>query len=264
MFYSAVAGTSIAGLISFLTLPYLHILMTAAPLPIFLLIFSGLLGQGLARTANYYSIKFVGAAKGNLLVNTAPLFALPFAFTFLGESFHINKIVGAILLTVAITLVSSGTRNVENDEMGGGNSSNKRGMFLGLLAAFLYAIARLLRKVVIDFLPYPLLNAFISNGVAIPLVLLEERQSGNKDIIHISRYTAISLCLAGGLQVLGLVLEFMAYETSEATIVIPVRSTTPLFTVILSSILLKKYEKITLQLLLSCIIAVLGITFLSI
>jgi drug/metabolite transporter (DMT)-like permease len=260
--YTLAIGTLITGIVSFLTLPFLCIMLTSPLLPILLLVFSGLLGQGLARTANYYSVKFIGAARGNLLVNTAPLFALPVAFTILGEVFSINKIIGAILLMTAIALTSKEAGKIKGEEYSSGGAS-KIGVPLGILAAILYAVARLLRKVVVDFLPYPLLTSFIANGVAIPLVLLEEKQSSAKSRVFLPLVYALPLSLAGCLQVLGIIMEFMAYGVGDASIVIPARSTTPIFTTFLSLALLKKYEKITPYSLTACFIAVLGIVILS-
>jgi drug/metabolite transporter (DMT)-like permease len=260
--YTLAIGTLITGIASFLTLPFLCIMLTSPLLPILLLVFSGLLGQGLARTANYYSVKFIGAARGNLLVNSAPLFALPVAFTILGEVFSINKIIGAILLMTAIVLTSKEAGKIKGEEYSSGGAS-KIGVLLGILAAILYAVARLLRKVVVDFLPYPLLTSFIANGVAIPLVLLEEKQSSAKSRVFLPSLYALPLSLAGCLQVLGIIMEFMAYGVGEASIVIPARSTTPIFTAFLSLALLKKYEKITPYSLIACFIAVLGIVILS-
>jgi drug/metabolite transporter (DMT)-like permease len=260
--YTLAVGTLITGIASFLTLPFLYIVLTSPFLPILFLVISGLLGQGLARTANYYSVKFIGAARGNLLVNSAPLFALPIAFTILGEAFSTNKIIGAMLLMTAIALTSKEASKVKGGEYNPEGAS-RSGIPLGILAAVLYAIARLLRKVVVDFLPYPLLTSFIANGVAIPLVVLEEKQSSAKSHIFLPSLYALPLGLAGCLQVLGIIMEFMAYGVGEASIVIPARSTTPIFTAFLSSALLKKYEKVTPYLLIACFIAVLGIAILS-
>lgn len=261
--YTLSVGTLLTGLISFVTLPIPQLLGSTPFLYLFLLVLSGLVGQGLARTANYYSVRLLGASRANVLVNAAPLFALPIAFTFMGETFSIMKVAGATLLMMAIALVGRELGSAEAEGYESKGQSRGKGFLAGASAALLYAIARLLRKVVVEFLPYPLLNSFIATGTAIPLMLLEEGHARVKDSLALPRPYALTLSLAGIAQVLGLMMEFKAYEFGEASTVIPARGTTPIFTALLSSILLKRYENITLSLLLASFLTALGIAALS-
>jgi drug/metabolite transporter (DMT)-like permease len=223
-------------------------------------VLAGILGAGLARIANYHAVKILGATRGNLLVSSSPLFVLPLAALFLGEIITISKVVGAMLIFSAILILSmEGQGNLSRASI---SSFTKRGAALGLFAAVLYTFARLSRKVGIDYAFAPVSASFVSSATALLIVSSTAIVSSNLKV-EVEKSAAKILLFAGILQAFGQVLEFVAYGTGDASLVVPLRGTTPLITVVLSYFFIRQYERMTKYLVIAVLVGVVGIVILS-
>ncbi len=223
-------------------------------------VLSGILGAGIARIANYHAVKILGATRGNLLVNSSPLFVLPLAALFLGEAITTSKLGGAALIFTAIVILSIEGR-FSKAQLG---SYTKRGVLFGLLAAILYTFARISRKAGTDYAVAPVSAAFVSSVTAFFMVSSATLLSSNfRDRIRVPKSVTKILLLAGLLQAAAQILEFVSYGAGDASLVVPVRGATPLITAGLSYLFIRKYESMTMYLIFAIIIGTVGIIILS-
>jgi drug/metabolite transporter (DMT)-like permease len=225
-------------------------------------VLSGILGASVARFASYHAFKILGATRGNFLVNSSPLFVLPMSAIFLGEVITVSKIGGAILVCTAILILSMEGISESNEALF--SRFTRRGAAFGLLAAVLYTFARLARKAGMDLANAPVSGSFVSSVTALLVVsgaaALTNQFNGT---IKVERSAAKVLFAAGLLQALGQVLEFAGYGTGDASLVVPLRGTTPLITAGLSYLFIRQYERMTRYLVVAIFVGVLGIVVLS-
>jgi drug/metabolite transporter (DMT)-like permease len=225
-------------------------------------ILSGIVGAGIARMANYHSVRLVGATRGNLLVNSSPLFVLPLAALFLSEEITTSKLIGALLIFAAILTLSM--ESEAKSDKGQVGRFARRGFAFGILAAILYTFARLFRKVGIDYAYAPVSASFVSSATALLMISSASVASSDfKGRVKVDKSAVKMLVMAGLLQAMGQVLEFASYGTGDASLVVPIRGTTPIMTAGLSYLFIRRYERMTKYLFLAVLVGVLGIVILG-
>jgi len=223
-------------------------------------VLSGVLGAGIARIANYHTVKILGATRGNLLVSSSPLFVLPLAALFLDEVITISKLGGALLIFTAILIISmEGERHSGKTLL---SRFTRRGAAFGIFAAVFYTFARLSRKVGIDYAFAPVSASFLSSATALLIISSTSVVSSNFSV-KVGKSAAKMLLFAGLMQAVGQILEFISYGTGDASLVVPLRGITPLFTAGLSYLFIRQYERMTIYLVIAVLVGVAGIVILS-
>lgn len=126
------------------------------------------------------SQKRIGAARTSPLIGTNPLFATVIAAITLGEFPTLLELIGIGVIVVGAYLVSS-----ENQDPANGNRSSKsfadilQTSWLGLSAAFFWAVSPIFIRLGLKDLPSPLLGVTLgvtASAIAYGLILLWQRQ----------------------------------------------------------------------------------------
>lgn len=203
---------------------------------IFYFVLGGLFQPAFARFLNYMGISRLGAARAQALRAITPLFAALIALIALHERPSAIVYV-AILLTVTGVALLSYRREGES----GWNTVD---LFFPLIAALLAAVSQNLRKAGLLILHNPLVGAAVTTSTSLVVFLLVMWISRNLRTLKPSRRSLPFYGAAAVVSMTSQILSFAALSKGEVSVIVTLTSTSPLFTVALSSIFLKDLEKV--------------------
>jgi drug/metabolite transporter (DMT)-like permease len=215
---------------------------------------SGVMASTLGRTLNYLSINKLGVAISTSLVGANPLFSTLFAFLFLSEKVAVTTILGSILVVVGIAVISS--RGEETSYL-------KRDLLIPLGAACFYAASSTFRKIGLNILPESVLGAVVGASMSLiiyPMYLAASQRLGD---FKLARSSLPYLVVGGVVVSLTWIAMFYAFKLGSVSVVSSLMGTSPLFSLVLSAILLKETEKITKKVVIGSIVIVAGIVTIS-
>jgi uncharacterized membrane protein len=139
-----------------------------------------------------------------------------------------------------------------------------RYIFYPLLASFLAGSSQILRKYGLGAMPHPVLAAAVtatSSMVVVSLTLWVS--SRRKKILALDR-RCFPFYLAAGLAIsLGMVAIYYALDLGKVVVVIPISSTGPLFTLMLTALFLKGVERVTLKIVMGALLIISGVVLLT-
>ena len=196
----------------------------------------GLIQPGFVRFLNYTGISRLGAARSQAIRAVTPLFASMVALIVLHERPSLGVYV-AILLTVTGIALLSYRREGESDW-------KNLDLFFPLSAAVLAAFSQNLRKAGLLILHNALVAAAVTTSTSLAVFVFGMGISGHIRSVLPSRknlrfYGAAALVAAASQ-----ILSFAALNKGDVSVIVTLTSTSPLFTVVLSSIFLKDQEKV--------------------
>lgn len=229
-----------------------HGFVTRLPvMDITVFVFSGVVGTSLAWLLWFRGIRRVGASVGNVLFYTQPLFATLLAALLLGE--RLTSVTGAgvvlIVLGVGLLSLSDGT-NVR--------LRFSKALLLPLAAAVFAAVSNVVNRFGFETsAATPLEAAAINLTSALPLVVGHTLGYQPEVLTAPGRSDAYFLC--SGLANAGAVFTmFTALANGPVVVVVPLVSTSPLFTTALAYVFLSDVETITSRTLISAVLTVVG------
>ncbi len=230
-------------------------LLTVSGILLFVLV--GFFQPGLTRLLTYKSIETVGVAITDPLRATTPMFSAFLAILLLGERMTLSVFFATILIIAGITLLSLRGDTTKNIRM--------RYIFYPLLASFLAGSSQILRKFGLESMPHPVLAAAVTATSSLVVVSLTLWVSSRrKEILCLDR-RCLPFYLAAGLAVsLGMVSIYYALDLGKVVVVIPISSTAPLFTLILTALFLKGVERVTLRIVLGAALIISGVVLLTV
>jgi len=120
------------------------------------------------------------------------------------------------------------------------------GLLFGLTAVLSYAIAQLLTRHAVSEDASPLLGVLIALSVGtLGFTFVAGRQfsDGASDL----RRGALLFAVAGFFSTLGVIFQFEALHQGQVIVVSPISNTSPLFTLILATVMLRGVEQLTLN-----------------
>ena len=226
-------------------------LLNINAISLIIIFLSAILSQGLADTLQFRSFQLIGVARSVAIVDTYPLFVAFIAFTLLSEKLTVVLQLGTVVIILGIWLLSR-----EKGEWGK-MTNIKLGIALSISASFCYASAIIIVKKLLTSFGIIELN-FVRMPMAFLVLLILsflKREKGKwwKCSGRVWKYLILgSLCtLCVGNMVL-----LLAIQMIGATKMASLSSTEPLFTILLSYIILR--EKIARVTVLSALIIVFG------
>ena len=251
------------------------------PLPnwpgVLIFISTGLLAPFLGRILNMAAIKLIGANRTGTLRVTDVFFTMLLAIIILGESDPFNAFLGAVSLITGITLLINETnRNVNIDRGRSGETTHEPGIhqtkgrllsifangtILALTSAFCFAIAGVLRKAALLYLPSPLMGTIIATFFALLSNATYLIYSGQikRTKWHVNKMETLYFSLGGFTNTIGMLAFFLALSFGgNVTMVATLRNTTPVFTLMLSWFFVRKLEHFSWKLVLSIFLVILG------
>jgi len=209
------------------------------------------------RTSSYQAIGRIGASRTAAVQSTAAVFASIFAITLTGERPHFVVLLGT--LTVVIGLTTALGNSIRE-----GVASNK-GMLIGfglaLVAAASYGGTNVIAKELTEEYGSPLMVSAM--GLFFGIILLLPLAGANTvREVKASRGNprfALSAGFSGLAAATGVIALYFALERADVTVVSPIVSANPIFTLILAQIFISRMENLTKWLFLGVGITVLGV-----
>ena len=209
------------------------------------------------RTSSYQAIGRIGASRTAAIQSTAAVFAAVFAITITGERPHFVVLLGTFIVVLGLTTAL-------------GNSiregvSNNRGALIGfglaLVAAASYGGTNVIAKELTEEYGSPLMVSAL--GLLFGIILLPPLPGASTirevQALKGNPMFAVSAGLSGLAAATGVIALYFALQRSDVTVVSPIVSTNPIFTLILAQVFISRMEDITRWLFLGVVITVAGV-----
>ncbi|HIE37046.1 TPA: EamA family transporter, partial [Candidatus Geothermarchaeota archaeon] len=250
--FEAVAYATLFGIPMFFTSAYLagEIGFLLNPKIEFIMIFimAGILHFILGRYLYYKSIHLSGATIATPIVTLTQVFAVIFAFILLGEEVDILKGIGIILSLSGITYISlSHLREVRYI----------KGILIGLSTTLVFAASTNLVRYGLTIAPYPHTGLFISYLASAPTLISFKIHKDR--ISNVDSETRKYLIYSGVTVNLGQMFRYIALAFIGVTVLSPLYGIMPIEVLLLSYLIIRRYERLTKEVIISNIIVSIGV-----
>ena len=203
---------------------------------------AGVLSPFCTQILLFISANKVGISRASPLRNTTPLFAGVVAVLWLGETVTVAIASGTLLIIFGASLL--GMRDSEQTV-----PYQPVYLLLPVLAAFLGGFSSPMRKLGYSLIDsVPLAVCVVQGGAFVALVLYLLATGKYRELVF-RRETLWWFGLSGLLNSAAVTMNMTALEMGDVVLVSPLISTTPLFTVILSTVFLRSFERVTVKVL---------------
>jgi uncharacterized membrane protein len=212
---------------------------------------SGCLQPLFARALYYEALTRMGVSRAGPLRGAEPLFAAAIAVTVLQEQPTVPVYVGTFLIVGSIWAISSG------------RSGKSDWRFLDILfplgAALVSAVSQTLRKQGLNILPDPFVAAGTVTSVTLMLFVIFLFATKRTQRLPMEQESFLFFFIAALVAITAQISNFIAVGGADLSVIIPLLNTTPLFTVLFSSLFLKGMETITPRIILGAVLMVAGV-----
>ncbi|RJS84949.1 DMT family transporter [Candidatus Bathyarchaeota archaeon] len=223
------------------------------PFHLFLVVVAAIIGFGLGDTFLFKSITLIGVSRSYTIAYTYPLFTVLIAIPALGENILPKHLLGAVLITLGVILVTS-TEKESHDK--------KRMSLLGFLGALANSILWAVGTVLVtaglkgmsvtlaNTLRFPLLSVFL-------FALSNPRHRWN-----LTRRNVFLIVLSGIVgMVIGGITFLLSIKFIGASRATALSATSPVWAAIMSSLILR--EKVSVRVFAASLVVMLGVYALS-
>ena len=229
--------------------------LTSASILIFAVV--GLFQPGLTRLLTYKGIDTLGVAVTDPIRATTPLFSAMMAIIFLGEKLTLPIVFATLMIIAGITLLSW-----RNGSMNLGGSA----VFLWypIAASALAGATQVVRKFGLAAVPHPFLAAAVTatSSFIVSIVTLWYVEK-SQETWKMNRQCFWWFLAAGITISFGMVCIYYALDLGKVSVVIPIASTGPFFSLILTAPFLRDVERVTVRIVLSAAMIVGGVLVLT-
>jgi drug/metabolite transporter (DMT)-like permease len=203
---------------------------------VFGFVLGGLFGGGIGRRWMYLAIEKIGASPAAAIKNAAPVITTALAILFLGERVTLLHWLAIVTIVAGITLITwrkgLGARHMLSV-----------GVLAALGSALSYGIRPLFLKYGLDAANLPLTGALIG---AVAALVYAAALTPKGELLFGLREKSLGLFAASGiLQALGFLALTFGLSGEDVSIVYPVTSTAPLFTLLFTALMLRNTERLT-------------------
>lgn len=226
---------------------------------------AGVLTTFLGRSSLYASIRHVGAARASGFKVTTPLFALAGGAIVLGEVISPITAIGIALTLAGVLVLTREAQRVYGhpDRLSerSGTVSPRLGSAFGIASAGLFGAGLAARKTGLQFIPSPLIGAFIGSVVGFASVALAFRTRRQLAQVIAASFRPVrwKFVLAGVTTSVAQLLGFGALALAPVATVATIHTTEPMFTALLAWLVLGRDESITAVTVLSLVVITGGI-----
>ena len=214
-------------------------------------VISGCVQPLLARALFYEGITRIGVARAGPLRGTEPLFATIIGVSFLHEEPGALVYMGTILIMTSLWLISG--------QQEGAARWRILDTAFPISAALVSAVSQSLRKQGLKILPDPFVAVAMVTTVSLILFLVFVLTTGRAKSLRMERQSFSFFLAAALLATAAQVLNFVALARGELSVIIPLLNTTPLFTVLLSVLFLRKVETVNRRIVFGALLMFAGI-----
>lgn len=222
-------------------------------LAIWIVVLTGVL-QVVLRFCHYTGISKVGVSRAVTLRNTYPLLAVVIGVVFLGEETNALNLIGVVLIVVG-TGFTSWRMNEHVPAF--------RAWYLAfpVATAVLTAAAHPLRRFAMTLADEPLFFAALVGIVSLTVFLVYLALPLEREKIVWHRRAFVPFVLSGACETSAVLLLFNAFASGPVVVVSPIAATSPIWTVVLASIVLRRVERITTAVVFGTLFVVSGAIF---
>ena len=212
---------------------------------------SGCLQPLFARALFYEGITRIGVARAGPLRGSEPLFAAAVAVTFLGERPSMVVYVGTVLIVGSVWVISGKQEGDKNWRVIDAT--------LPIAAAMISTISQTLRKQALKIIPDPFAAVAIVTTVSLLLLLGFIFTTKRTEQLRMTRDSFGFFVCAAGMATAAQIANFVALGRGQMSVIIPLLNTSPIFTVMLSALFLRKLETVNLRIVIGAILMVVGV-----
>src|SRR5919106_1647329 len=212
--------------------------LSAGSILIFALV--GLFQPGLARLLTYKGIDALGVAISDPIRATTPLFSAMMAIIFLGEQITLPIIAATLLIIAGIILLSW--------RQGPMKGLDPVYVWYPIAASALAGCSQVLRKFGLAALPHPFLAAAVTatSSLVVSVVTLWYVEK-SRETWKLNRECFWYFLGVGVIISFSMAAIYYALDLGQVSVVIPISSTGPLFSLIFSALFLRDVERVTLR-----------------
>lgn len=192
---------------------------------------AGLIVPSLSMTLHTMGVRMIGPGMTAGLASTSPVFAVVLAIALLGEMASGRTMAGTAIVVCGIAYIAMRSR-------GGHMSWPLWAILLPLGAALARAVSHNFVKIGLADLANPITGALIASAVSFVIVSVVQASSRKPMPDWNAGYGWFALC--GLLNGIGLVTLNTALSMGDVVVVAPLIATTPLFTVLIGHVFLKR------------------------
>jgi drug/metabolite transporter (DMT)-like permease len=214
---------------------------------------AGLFTSFIGRVFTLNSYKRIGVSTGNAIIGTSPLVVTILAFLFLGEPFVPSILFGSLLVVGGIVLVNT---------KGGRLSLDVDSLYLPMGASLMFAIGNILRKLGTNALPHSVLGAQFSSMAGLAACVVYMGAKGNLRL-NVERKAMNWLVISGIINAFAWIALTTAISLGKVSVMSAIIYSFPLFSVVLARFMLKDSESLTRNVVLGCVLIVIGVVLVS-
>ena len=211
---------------------------------------AGAINPAVGRVFLFLSIYRLGLARAVPLVSTLPLASAGLGIAFLGERPGAAVYAGTLLVVAGCMAITS--------RKGMEGSWDRRSLWMPFAAVAAFSLAHLWQKIGLALVPSPVLGLTVMSAVGAACLLLFGRALPEVHRPRLGRGGWLFLGMTGLLNTLSVLCHFSALRYGDLTLVAPLTSTAPFFSLVLSWAFLRDSERVTLRVLAGTALVVLG------
>ncbi len=214
----------------------------------------GITAYSYGRFVYYKALSTIGPPRLTTLMSTSPLLSLGLAVLFLSERPGLFVLTGTALVILGVALVS-----YEPDK----NQWFHKGIIWGFASALSMGLSTFIRKKGLDAFPNTALTIAWGNLIGIP-VLMSLRSFVHPSLfVWGGRYVVVVVLLMGVLNAANQVFMNLAVLHGEVSVVSPIITSSPIFSLLLTALFIRNVEKIKLTMIIGIFFTVFGMIAIS-
>jgi len=229
--------------------------LTSVSILIFVVV--GFFQPGLTRLLTYKGIDSLGIAITDPIRASTPLFSAIMAIIFLGEEITLPIVVATLMIIGGIILLSwrSGSMKLVGSAVF---------LWYPIAASALAGASQVVRKFGLAAVPHPFLATAVTatSSFAVSLLTMWYVEK-SKETWMLNRQCFWWFLAAGITISFAMTCIYYALDLGKVSVVIPISSTGPFFSLILSALFLRDVERVTMRIVLSAAMIVSGVMLIS-
>jgi len=229
--------------------------LNSASILIFVVV--GFFQPGLTRLLSYKGIDALGVAITDPIRASTPLFSAAMAIIFLGEKITLPIIIATLMIIGGIILLSwrSGSMKLAGSAVF---------LWYPIAASALAGATQVVRKFGLAAVPHPFLAAAVtaSSSLVVSVLTLWYVEK-SQETWKMNRQCFWWFLAAGVTISLGMTCIYYALDLGKVSVVIPISSTGPFFSLILAALFLRDVERVTSRIVASAAMIVGGVMLLT-
>jgi drug/metabolite transporter (DMT)-like permease len=217
----------------------------------------GFFQPGLTRLLTYKGIDTLGVALTDPIRASTPLFSALLAILFLGEQVTLPIVIATFMIIAGIILLSWRASAMKL-------AGSALYLWYPIAASALAGASQVVRKFGLAAVPHPFLAAAVTATSSFVISLVTMRYIEKTDEPWQMNRDCFWWFLAAGVTIsLGMTCIYYALDLGKVSVVIPISSTGPLFSLILTALFLRDVERVTLRIVISAGLIVGGVVLIS-